>query len=151
MERYRYRVMMVRDGEALPPLTVLTPRESLVAIVDALAGCDVLGREYFGALYLSARHQVLGSEIISMGCLTESLVHPREVFRGAVVRPCASMILFHNHPSGDPEPSSEDVALTKRLAAAGALLGIEVLDHVIVAKCEPEDWRMVSMRDRGVL
>jgi DNA repair protein RadC len=84
--------------------------------------------------------------VISVGCLTSSLVHPREVFQEAVVSRAAGLVLFHNHPSGDPEPSAEDVSLTRRLAAAGTLMGIEVLDHVVLGA-----GRFVSLKDRGVL
>ena len=81
-----------------------------------------------------------------MGCLTSSLVHPREVFQEAVVSRAAAIILFHNHPSGDPEPSAEDLSLTRRLCSAGTLMGIEVLDHVVLGA-----GRFVSLKDRGVL
>jgi DNA repair protein RadC len=81
-----------------------------------------------------------------VGCLTSSLVHPREVFQEAIVSRAAAIILFHNHPSGDPEPSAEDLSLTRRLASAGTLLGIEVLDHVVLGA-----GRVVSLKDRGVL
>jgi DNA repair protein RadC len=76
---------------------------------------------------------------------TASLVHPREVFQEAIAGRAAAILVFHNHPSGDPEPSAEDLALTRRLASAGALLGIELLDHLIRAG------RFVSLKDRGVL
>jgi len=73
-------------------------------------------------------------------------VHPREVFQEAIVSRAAAIILFHNHPSGDPEPSAEDLSLTRRLASAGTLLGIEVLDHVVLGA-----GRVVSLKDRGAL
>ncbi len=90
-------------------------------------------REHFVALYLTARNTVIAQETISVGSLSASLVHPREVFRPAILHAAAALILAHNHPSGDPTPSEEDVALTKRLREAGQLLGIEVLDHVVLA------------------
>ena len=82
--------------------------------------------------------------LISRGTLNASLVHPREVFRPAILASAAAIILVHNHPSGDPEPSDEDVSLTKRLVKAGEILGIEVLDHLVVAKRG-----FVSLRARG--
>ena len=85
-------------------------------------------------------------EEISIGSLNTSLVHPREVFRPAIRKACASVILIHNHPSGDPTPSSEDIAVTRRLYEAGRLLGIEVLDHVVIG-----DGRFVSFREKGLL
>jgi DNA repair protein RadC len=102
--------------------------------------------ETFGLLALDVRHRLKREVVVSTGCLTSSLVHPREVFQEAVVARAAALVLFHNHPSGDPEPSSEDLSLTRRLAAAGTLMGIEVLDHLILGA-----GRFVSLKDRGVL
>ena len=82
-----------------------------------------------------------------MGCLTSSLVHAREVFKPAILAGAAAILLAHNHPSGDPEPSAEDLALTRRLKAAGDLLGIAILDHIIVG----ELGRFVSLRERGAV
>ncbi|MFH0828787.1 MAG: DNA repair protein RadC [Candidatus Kerfeldbacteria bacterium] len=90
-------------------------------------------REHFLVLLLNARHEVMGQETVSIGSLNASIVHPREVFRPAVTQAAAALVLVHNHPSGDPEPSDEDLSITKRLVGAGELLGISVLDHVIVA------------------
>jgi DNA repair protein RadC len=103
-------------------------------------------QEHFCVLLLDGRHRVLGDETVSLGTLTASLVHPREVFRPALRMGGAALILVHNHPSGDPEPSPEDRAVTQRLAQAGELLGIPVLDHVIVAE---RGYR--SLRDEGPL
>jgi DNA repair protein RadC len=102
--------------------------------------------ETFGLLALDARHGLRREAVVSVGCLTASLVHPREVFQEAVVSRAAALVLFHNHPSGDPEPSAEDLALTRRLAAAGSLMGIEVLDHLVLGA-----GRYVSLKERGVL
>jgi DNA repair protein RadC len=102
--------------------------------------------ETFGVLALDVRHRLKHESVISVGCLTSSLVHPREVFKEAVASRAAALILFHNHPSGDPEPSAEDVSITRRLASAGTLLGIEVLDHLILGA-----GRFASLKERGVL
>ncbi len=90
-------------------------------------------RESFFVLLLDGRHRLIAEEEVSRGTLTASLVHPREVFRDAIRAAAAALILVHNHPSGDPRPSAEDHAVTRRLYDAGRLLGIEVLDHVIVS------------------
>jgi DNA repair protein RadC len=90
--------------------------------------------ECFIALLLDGRHRVRGEVLVSQGTLTSSLVHPREVFRRAVRESAAALVLAHNHPSGDPEPSGEDHEVTQRLARAGEILGIRVVDHVIVAE-----------------
>ncbi len=103
-------------------------------------------REHFLVLLLNARHEVIGRETVSIGSLNASIVHPREVFKPAVLASAASVILVHNHPSGDPEPSEEDLTITKRLVEAGELLGIQVLDHVIVASRG-----VVSLRSRQII
>ncbi len=91
-------------------------------------------KEYLVGFYLNARHQLLSKEIISIGTLTASLAHPREIFAPAIGKAAAGVILVHNHPSGDPSPSHEDMKLTKRIAEAGKIMGIELLDHLIVSE-----------------
>jgi DNA repair protein RadC len=91
-------------------------------------------REHFVGFYLNSRNQVLRREIISIGSLNASIVHPREVYLPAVAMSAASVVLAHNHPSGDPTPSEEDLAITRRLLEAGRILGIDLLDHVVVAR-----------------
>ena len=102
--------------------------------------------ESFHALYLDAKGRLAHERTISLGTLTRSLVHPREVFAPAVAHRAAAVIVAHNHPSGDPEPSAEDRATTRRLQRAGRLLGIELLDHVVVAR-----GGYVSFLERGWL
>lgn len=104
-------------------------------------------KEHFLALYLNARNQLLAKETISVGTLTANLVHPREVFQPAVAHSAASVIVVHNHPSGDPAPSQEDLELTARLKEAGELMGITLLDHVIVGERKPP----VSLKAGGHL
>jgi DNA repair protein RadC len=103
-------------------------------------------QEHFLVILLDARHRVLRSETISQGTLTASLVHPREVFRPALRDAAAALVLVHNHPSGDPTPSAEDREITARLASAGELLGVRVLDHVVVA-----ERGFCSLREQGDL
>ena len=132
------------------PRTAAPPRPSLQSPGEAarylLPRYSSRPVETFGLLALDARHRLRREAVVSVGCLTASLVHPREVFQEAVVSRAAALVLFHNHPSGDPEPSAEDLALTRRLAAAGSLMGIEVLDHLVLGA-----GRYVSLKDRGVL
>ena len=89
-------------------------------------------KEHFLVLCLDTRNRLINSKLVSIGSLDTSIVHPREVFKEAVSSCAASVIFAHNHPSGDPEPSKEDIELTKRLAKAGEIIGIDVLDHIIV-------------------
>jgi DNA repair protein RadC len=101
-------------------------------------------RERLVALLLDTKNHVIREEIISIGSLNANIVHPREVFKAALMESCASVILSHNHPSGDPTPSREDIAVTEKLAEGGKLLGIDVLDHVVIG-----DGRYVSLKDEG--
>ena len=103
-------------------------------------------REHLYALLLDTRNQVRHRRLISTGTLTESLIHPREVFREAIRFSAASLVLVHNHPSGDPTPSDADVAATKRLAEAGKIIGIDLLDHVVIG-----DGKWASLKQRGLM
>jgi DNA repair protein RadC len=120
-----------------------TPEETARYLLPRYAARPV---ETFGLLALDVRHRLRREAVVSVGCLTSSLVHPREVFQEAIVSRAAALVLFHNHPSGDPEPSSEDVSLTRRLASAGMLMGIEILDHLVLGA-----GHYVSLKQRGVL
>ena len=93
-----------------------------------------LKKEHFVVLYLNAKNQLVHKEIISMGTLNANLVHPREVFEPALKHSTAQIVVAHNHPSGDPKPSENDIEITKRLTEAGKMMGVEVMDHVIVSK-----------------
>ena len=141
-----FRIALVREpGVKLaerPQLRV--PAEAAPLLAQYFGETD---REVFAVALLTIRHRVIGLHTVSVGCLTSSLVHPREVFKPAILAGAAALLLAHNHPSGDPEPSAEDIALTRRLVSAGQLLGIEVLDHLILG----ESGRYVSLRERGVL
>lgn len=101
-------------------------------------------KEHFICLFLNTKNRLIFKEVISVGSLNAAIVHPREVFHAAIRRSSASLICAHNHPSGDPEPSIEDVNLTKRLIAAGEIIGIEVLDHVIIGSN-----RFYSLKEHG--
>jgi DNA repair protein RadC len=101
-------------------------------------------KERFTALYLDAKNRLLGQETVSVGILDSSHAHPREIFQGAIASGAKSLIVAHNHPSGDASPSKEDREVTKRLREAGKILGIELLDHIIVG-----DTDCVSMREEG--
>lgn len=91
-------------------------------------------QEEFHIVTLDTRHRMINTHLITVGTLDASLVHPREVFRPAIRDACSCVLLTHNHPSGDPTPSTEDKEVTRRMAAAGEIVGIAVLDHIIVAK-----------------
>ena len=113
------------------PDPIGTP-EQAVTLLSELAEFD---RESFMVLALNARHAPIApAETVSVGSVNASIVHPREVFRCAIQRGAVALLVAHNHPNGDPEPSAEDIAITKRLVDAGELLGIGLLDHIITAR-----------------
>ena len=133
--------------------TLVRPRRDRVQILTALDAAKLLVPEFgarpvehFGVLLLDTKHRVLRATVISVGTLDASIVHPREVFRAATAGGAAAIVLFHNHPSGDPAPSDDDIALTRRLIKAGELMGISVIDHVILG-----DGRYFSYREKGTL
>ncbi len=105
-----------------------------------------LDREHFRIMHLSTRNNVLGISAVSVGSLNSSIVHPRECFKEAIRRNANSIILLHNHPSGDPSPSREDLDITRRLTEGGKILGIEILDHVIIG-----EKRYVSLKEQGII
>ena len=103
-------------------------------------------KEHFAVLLLNTKNHILAMPVISQGSLTASVVHPREVFEAAVRHSAASMILLHNHPSGDPSPSREDIAVTERLVKAGQIMDIPVLDHVIIGNNS-----FASLKEKGLM
>ncbi len=105
-----------------------------------------LKKEYFETLLLDAKGSIIAKETISVGDLCSSIVHPRETFKSAVKRSAAAVIFVHNHPSGDPSPSDEDVKTTNRLIEVGNILGISVLDHIIIG-----DGTFISMKSKGMI
>ena len=121
-------VEVVREGED-DGAPVAGPGDA-GALLRAVLPTD---REGFAVVHLNGRHRVIGCELVSVGSLNASIVHPREVFKGALLANASSIILGHNHPSGDPDPSEEDLGITLRLEQAGEVLGLSVLDHVIIA------------------
>jgi DNA repair protein RadC len=130
-------------------VTVDTPDKA----ADHLRGhFRLLDREAFRVLMLDTKNGLIRSEEISRGTLNASLVEPREVFKAAILASSASIILGHNHPSGDPTPSSEDIAITKRLVKSGELLNIAVLDHIIVGlRTSSRNTDYISMKELGLL
>jgi DNA repair protein RadC len=122
------RRTLARSGAIRPQLS--SPRAVAEFLLPQFGNRPV---EQFGVLLLDTKHRVLRASVLSIGTLDASIVHPREVFREAAAAGAAAIVLFHNHPSGDPEPSEDDVRLTERLMAAGVLMGIDVIDHVVLA------------------
>jgi DNA repair protein RadC len=124
-------------------VTIRSPQDASVLLMEELR---YLRKEHFVCLFLNTKNHVVGRETLSIGSLNASIVHPREVFLAAIQRSSASIICAHNHPSGDPSPSREDIEMTQRLAEAGQLVGIEVLDHLIIG-----DGSFVSLKEKGLM
>ena len=141
----RFDVRLVRDGRVatMEPTIIRRPEDTLPVLEAELSE---LGYEKFIALALNTKNHVTAVLPVSSGSLNASIVHPRELFQRAILSNCASLILAHNHPSGDPAPSPEDIALTRKLIDAGLLLDIPVLDHIVLGYgC------YVSFKERGLL
>jgi DNA repair protein RadC len=131
-------------GSRLPAGTTITGSSQLAGYMsEKLSGEQ---REHFYTLLLDTKHRLVREVPVSIGSLSESVVHPREVFRNAIRESAARVVLVHNHPSGNPDPSPEDKSLTRRLVEAGELLGIPVLDHIIVGHDT-----YFSFAERGIL
>lgn len=140
----RYKVALVREGsQRVESRTISSPHDVYALLRHEMGQAD---REIFLTLLLDTRNRVIGMHQVSIGSLNASVVHPRETFKAAILGNAAAIILAHSHPSNDPEPSAEDLAVTERLKEAGELLGIPVLDHLVI--CENA---FVSLKERGLL
>lgn len=134
----------LRSHETGTPRLYLTgPEDVADMFMREMAALD---REHFRAVLLNTKNRILGVRTISIGSLNASIVHAREVFKAAVAESAQAIVLVHNHPSGLPEPSSEDIAVTERLAEAGRILGIEILDHIVLGS-----QGFVSLKEMGHL
>jgi len=139
----KVRVELVRESKEEATIYIKNPSD----VVNCLSEYSKRDREHLLCLYLDTKKRVLGIEVVSIGTLNCSLVHPREVFKGAILASADSIILAHNHPSGDPEPSKEDISVTERIKKAGEILGIELVDHIIISPYG----KYVSLRDRQII
>ena len=138
-----YKVSLIRDGSHKSPSKAITSPPDAFSILEYMQGLD---REHFVVLLLDIKNKVIGINTVSIGNLDTSIAHPREVFKPAILSNAGSILLAHNHPSGDPEPSREDIEITRRLVEAGKIIGIEVIDHVIIG-----EERYVSMKEKGLM
>ncbi|MCJ8013798.1 DNA repair protein RadC [Paenibacillus sp. KQZ6P-2] len=125
------------------PVVIRSPRDAAEVLMEQLR---YLQKEHFVCLFLNTKNHIIAQETLSIGSLNASIVHPREVFRAAMKCSSASLVCAHNHPSGDPTPSPEDISLTSRLKEAGEIVGIEVLDHLIIG-----DGEFVSLKEQGLM
>ena len=140
----RYRVMLVKEGLAHASPVRISDSQTAYRFLEPLF--DGLDREHFLVVGLDAKHAVIGITTVSIGSVTLSIVHPREVFKPAILMNASAVLLAHNHPSGDSTPSPEDRALTRRLKEGGDLPGTAVLDHLVLGES-----RYYSFADHGAL
>lgn len=141
------RVVLVKEKGAMYDVQkqIGAPYDAYKAITE-ITKVQEEAQEVFGILILDTKNKIVAVHEISRGTLNASMVHPREVFKPAVLHNAAAIICFHNHPSGEPKPSKEDIETTNRLVEAGKIMGIEVLDHIIVG-----DDKYTSLKEMGVI
>ena len=140
------KVVLVKEkvGRYEIPRAIMNPEDAYKAITT-ITNIKEEAQEVFGILILNTKNKIVAAHEVSRGTLNSSMVHPREIFKPAVLHNAAGIICFHNHPSGDTEPSKEDIEVTKRLVKAGKIMGIVVMDHIIVGD------GYTSLRDIGVM
>ncbi len=128
-----YETLSIKEeiSRYLPPMTRFT---APLQIFQTFSFLQHETKEYFLTLHLDGKNRIVAIEIVSIGSLNQSIVHPREVFKTALLSSAAALVLIHNHPSGDPTCSREDREITRRLKEAGELLGIRILDHIIIGE-----------------
>lgn len=122
---------------------IRSPKDAADYLMEELR---YLQKEHFVCLFLNTKNHIIAQETLSIGSLNASIVHPREIFRAAIKCSSASLVCAHNHPSGDPTPSPEDIRLTRRLCEAGEIVGIDILDHIVIG-----DGEYVSLKEQGLM
>ena len=127
-----FKIQLVRDGSSLYSTNTISCPEDAAEIAAKFFEDMSSDREIFAVMLLNTKNRVIGINVVSVGSLTASVVHPREVFKAACLANATNIILTHNHPSGGPAPSKEDINITARLVQAGRLMDIPVLDHIII-------------------
>lgn len=145
---FRLELLTVRETVAGPLPDLRTPER----VAGLLRDLQNLAQEAMTLLTLNTKYKLIDRHLVTLGIVDASLVHPREVFRRAILDNASAVILAHNHPSGDPTPSAEDIRITRQIVEAGRVLNIEVLDHVVIGRDEPgrtNSW--VSMRESGLV
>lgn len=144
-----YSVKLVRESSSLYDLdtTTITGPESAAELIRKVLATDEMTNEHFMMLSLNVKNKVVGVHTLHIGTLNSSVAHPRDAFQHALLNNAASIMIAHNHPSGDPTPSKEDIDVTKRYVDAGKIIGIQVLDHIILG----DGNRYMSLKERGYI
>lgn len=141
-----YKLKMVKEDTVEYSDTTIKSPCDIVRLAREVLEMDEMAEENFIVICLNTKNKIAGVHTVSIGSLNASIVHPREVFKVAMLNNASALLLLHNHPSGDPEPSREDIETTQRLVNAGNILGIKVLDHVIIA-----DRKHLSFKEQGLM
>ena len=141
-----YSLRMVKESSATYQAEPMRSPAEAYRLINQIFELDSMPNEYFVMVCLDTKNKLAGAHVISAGSLNSSIVHPREVFKAEMLNNAAAIILAHNHPSGDPEPSCEDIETTQRLVNAGNILGIKVLDHMVIG-----DGRYISFKEQGLI
>ena len=141
-----YKLKMIKEDTVEYSDTTIKSPCDIVRLAREVLEMHEMAEENFVILCLNTKNKIAGVHTVSIGSLNASIVHPREVFKAALLNNANGIICLHNHPSGDPEPSRDDIEITHRLANAGNILGIKVLDHVIIG-----DDRYVSLKEQGAM
>jgi DNA repair protein RadC len=148
-EAWQFRPLMVREGTAQGELQRCHTPEDIARLCADMAQ---FAQEAFVVLDLNCRNRVIDKRLVSLGLVNASLVHAREIYRGAIANSAAAIVLAHNHPTGDASPSAEDIRITRSLIDAGRIIDIHVLDHVIIGRAAEAGQRaFFSMRESGTL
>ncbi len=140
-----YKIKMIKEDAVEYSDTIKSPCD-VAALAREVLGMHEMAEENFIILCLNTKNKIAGVHTVSIGSLNASIVHPREVFKAALLNNASGIICLHNHPSGDPEPSRDDIDTTHRLVNAGNILGIKVLDHIIIG-----DGRYISLKEQGMM
>lgn len=139
---YEPFIIKEEDGQYLPPFAKYTSPEQ---VADTFSFLKHETKEFFFSIHLDGKNRINCVDEVSVGSLNQSIVHPRELFKTALLSSAAAIILVHNHPSGDPTPSREDIEITRRMKEAGEILGIKLLDHIVIGSS------YLSFVERGLL
>jgi DNA repair protein RadC len=140
-----YKLKMIKEDTVEYSTTIKSPAD-IAALAREVLEMHEMAEENFVIVCLNTKNKIAGVHTVSIGSLNASIVHPREVFKAALLNNANGIICLHNHPSGDPEPSREDIEITRRLVEAGEIMGIKVLDHVIIG-----GQRYLSMKEKCLM
>ena len=141
-----YTLKMIKEDSVPYEVPIIKSPAEVYRAATQLLALHEEPEEHFCIFCLNAKNKIVGVHTISIGSLNASIVHPREVFKAAMLNNAAAIICIHNHPSGDPEPSRVDIETTQRLVNAGNILGIDVLDHIIIG-----DGKYISLKEQGTM